>query len=70
MIDISSFFYVAVFLIGLVFGSFFNVLIHRIPVVINSKKKIDTIIKLNWIYKLLFPPLKITISVMINKKIY
>lgn len=39
MIDISSFFYVAVFLFGLVFGSFYNVLIHRIPLVINSKKK-------------------------------
>ena len=39
MTYISSFFYVSVFLFGLVFGSFFNVLIHRIPLVINSKKK-------------------------------
>ena len=37
---------------------------------ISSKKKIDIIIKLNWIYKLLLPPLKITIEVIINKKKY
>ena len=37
---------------------------------INNKKKIEIIIKLNWMYKLLLPPLKITIRVIINKKIY
>ena len=37
----SSISYLTVFMLGLIFGSFFNVIIYRIPVSIKSQKKVS-----------------------------
>ena len=43
MDNFFSIYYLVIFTLGMIFGSFFNVLIHRIPIAIKANKKVNFI---------------------------